>query len=220
MSKTEKKRLWVAEGPSIRVGVRLIAGAFEQELSDVELQQRSTVLESRLLYIVRLSDYADRLFVDSEDMTVKLGGEELAAERTFEEAGVEEGATLVVVLDALPQAVAEKRKAARALNNKSLRAALKLWLDPSTREQVVAKYGAIGDWDVSRVTSMQCLLGNQSELNEDLSRWDTSSVERTHSIAPYLYYGTPLPRGWRTKKEGSAVRFVWSTCTTGGRRWD
>merc|ERR1719258_904101 len=36
---------------------------------------------------------------------------DLAAERTFEEAGVEEGATLVVVLDALPQAVAEKRKA-------------------------------------------------------------------------------------------------------------
>ena len=77
---------------------------------------------------------------------------------------------------ALSQAVTE-RKAARVLNNKSLRAALKLWLDPSTREQAVARFGAIGDWDVSRVTDMSDLLYCQSEFNEDLSRWDTARVE-------------------------------------------
>ena len=71
----------------------------------------------------------------------------------------------------VPQAVTENRKARQAwreLNNESLRAALELWLDPSTREEAVARHGAIGDWDVSRVTDMSRLLYDQKDFNENI----------------------------------------------------
>ena len=88
----------------------------------------------------------------------------------------------------------------RRLTNESLRAALKLWLDPSTREQAVAKYGAIGDWDVSRVTDMEGLLRGQREFNEDLSRWDTSKVERMNStFKAASSFNQPLET-WDTSK--------------------
>ena len=45
----------------------------------------------------------------------------------------------------------------------------------SDREAVVARFGEIGDWNVSAVTGMQELFAFQ-DFNEDISRWDTSNV--------------------------------------------
>ena len=41
---------------------------------------------------------------------------------------------------------------------------------------VVATYGPISDWDVSRVTDMSSLFEFKGSFNEDLTNWDTSSV--------------------------------------------
>ena len=46
----------------------------------------------------------------------------------------------------------------------------------SDREAVVARFGEIGDWNVSAVTSMVGLFADQEDFNEDISRWDTSNV--------------------------------------------
>ena len=47
------------------------------------------------------------------------------------------------------------------------------WRDGSA---CASSYGAIGDWDVSRVTSMVQLFKNKHYFNQDLSKWDVSNV--------------------------------------------
>ena len=46
----------------------------------------------------------------------------------------------------------------------------------SDREAVVARFGEIGDWNVSAVRHMNELFMNQKDFNEDISRWDTANV--------------------------------------------
>ena len=39
-----------------------------------------------------------------------------------------------------------------------------------------SSYGAIGEWDVSRVTSLAKLFDYKFKFNQDLSKWDVSNV--------------------------------------------
>ena len=68
----------------------------------------------------------------------------------------------------------------------------------SDREAVVARFGEIGDWNVSAVTSMCDLFAHQKEFNEDISRWDTSNVT---SMFTMFYdassFNQPV-EGWNT----------------------
>ena len=43
-------------------------------------------------------------------------------------------------------------------------------------------YGAIGEWDVSDITSMSYLFSGASDFNQDLSRWDVSNVRFMQSM--------------------------------------
>ena len=87
---------------------------------------------------------------------------------------------------------------ARRLTDETIHDAVKMWCNPATRQAVVDKYGEIGDWDVSRVTSMRGLFMHQKDFNENISRWDTSKVTTMRS----MFYGAssfnqPVDR-WNT----------------------
>ena len=57
----------------------------------------------------------------------------------------------------------------------------------SDREAAVARFGEIGDWNVSAVTSMKMLFMHQEDFNEDISRWDTSNVTDMESMFSHAY---------------------------------
>ena len=56
----------------------------------------------------------------------------------------------------------------------ALRDAVNLWCSNSTTARQI--YGAIGRWDVSKVTNMNLLFNDKFTFNEDISRWDVSRV--------------------------------------------
>ena len=58
--------------------------------------------------------------------------------------------------------------------NNELKEAAKEWVKDKAKAR--EKYGPIGDWDVSEITSFSELFKDASNFNEDLSRWNTSKV--------------------------------------------
>ena len=52
--------------------------------------------------------------------------------------------------------------------------AAELWCtDPAAAK---AQYGPIASWDTSEITDMALLFVNKRDFNDDISRWDVSSV--------------------------------------------
>ena len=91
-----------------------------------------------------------------------------------------------------------KAKLARRLTDETIHDAVEMWCNPATRQAVVDKYGEIGDWDVSRVTSMSMLFRGQKDFNENISRWDTSNVtDMGYMFAGASSFNQPL-EGWNT----------------------
>ena len=59
-------------------------------------------------------------------------------------------------------------------HNGGIRTAARMWFaDPAAAK---ARYGPIASWDVSEVTDLSDLFEFQAGFNEDLSRWNVSSV--------------------------------------------
>ena len=59
------------------------------------------------------------------------------------------------------------------INNETLRAAVKEWLEDDKKAEV--KYGHISNWDTSAVTNMSYMF-RKSNFNQDISNWDVSNV--------------------------------------------
>ena len=61
---------------------------------------------------------------------------------------------------------------------------------------MVAKYGEIGEWDLSQVTSMDYMFAHMENFNENISAWDVSNVKdmsgmfygRFHGPKPSWYH--------------------------------
>ena len=64
-----------------------------------------------------------------------------------------------------------------AHTDETIHDAVKRWCEGGrARQEVVARFGEIGHWNVSGVTSMRDLFKGPKIFNEDISRWDTSNV--------------------------------------------
>jgi len=61
-------------------------------------------------------------------------------------------------------------------NKEELQLAIKECLDPATSGGCNAKYGPIGEWDVSHVTDMSAIFRGRKDFNADISKWDVSQV--------------------------------------------
>ena len=87
----------------------------------------------------------------------------------------------------------------QALTDETIHDAVKMWCrGGSDREAVVARFGEIGDWNLSAVTSMKKLFLNQRDFNEDISRWDTSNVwNMKATFAGASSFNQPV-EGWNT----------------------
>mmetsp|Transcript_13323 Transcript_13323/g.23343 ORF Transcript_13323/g.23343 Transcript_13323/m.23343 type:complete len:98 (-) Transcript_13323:137-430(-) len=61
-----------------------------------------------------------------------------------------------------------------------IRTAVKLWC--TDRAAAKKKYGHIASWDTSDIVSMENLFFGQHDFNDDISRWDVSSVRYMDGI--------------------------------------
>ena len=53
------------------------------------------------------------------------------------------------------------------------------WVGGGTmKDNVIAQYGSIDDWDISAVTNLRFVFQDKSTFNADLSKWNTWSVEK------------------------------------------
>ena len=65
-------------------------------------------------------------------------------------------------------------------NNKTLRAAVKEWLNDTSSAE--ATYGHISSWDTSNVTNMSELFKNKIKFNQPIGDWDVSNVTDMSSM--------------------------------------
>ena len=81
----------------------------------------------------------------------------------------------------------------------------------SAREEVVARFGDIGDWNVGAVTRMQELFYYQQDFNEDISRWDTSNVtSMEYMFCNASSFNQPV-EGWNTANVTSMFMMFYGT---------
>merc|ERR1711939_852250 len=86
-----------------------------------------------------------------------------------------------------------------ALTDETIHDAVKMWCKGgSDREAMVARFGEIGDWNVSAVTSMKELFAFQKDFNEDISRWDTSNVTMMYGMFRGARSFNQPVEGWNT----------------------
>ena len=72
------------------------------------------------------------------------------------------------------------------LTNKILKTRVAEWLE--NKEEARKKYGDIGDWDTSEITSTAYLFEKAVSFNDDISRWDLSKVRD----AQYMFWGATV----------------------------
>ena len=58
--------------------------------------------------------------------------------------------------------------------------AVKAWQDDKNAAE--KKYGAIGEWDTSKVTTLCRLFGDMTHFNKDISRWNVANVTTMHEM--------------------------------------
>merc|ERR1711939_304998 len=184
--------VWLAGGKEICINCRISAGAIDEKI-EVSLNQRLSVSTAKTVIVQKSSFEHKEVVAAGEDVVLEMGNTALDDAQTLEDEGVEENATLTVVVDA--EAIEGRR-----LTDKTVRDAVKLWCDPATRQAVVDTYGEIGDWNVSAVTNMSLLFLDQKDFNENISRWDTSNVTNMgYMFAHASSFNQPV-EGWNTAK--------------------
>merc|ERR1712093_69778 len=70
-----------------------------------------------------------------------------------------------------------------ALTDDTIHEAVLMWCaGGTTKEEACCRWGAIGEWNVSEVTTMKQLFKDQTTFNDDISEWDVTNVTDTSSM--------------------------------------
>ena len=88
---------WLARGKEICVNCRISAGEFEEKI-EVSLNQRLSVSTAKTV-IVQKSSYEHTELVAAAAVVLEMGNTALDDAQTLEDEGVEEGATLTMIVD-------------------------------------------------------------------------------------------------------------------------
>lgn len=87
--------------------------------------------------------------------------------------------TEIMTVAAAPISVAssgsQPKEVVLRLDDNTIRNAVHEWVTNTEKEEVIATYGHISDWQTGDVTDMSYLFTHARFFNEDLSRWNTSS---------------------------------------------
>ena len=57
----------------------------------------------------------------------------------------------------------------------------------TAKDEVIAKYGEIEEWDVSRVGRMDNLFKSKTSFNADVSKWNVTNVVKMDSSRSFFY---------------------------------
>ena len=102
--------------------------------------------------------------------------------------------------------------------NADIQQSVKEWCNDPTKAE--AKYGHISEWNTSLVTNMKELFKCKSGFNDDISKWDVSSV----TDMGYMFWNTPFNgdiSGW-TVSSVTSMGFMFSNSQFNGdlSGWD
>ena len=88
---------WLAGGKEICINCRISAGEFNEKI-EVSLNQRLSVSTAKTV-IVQKSSYEHKKLVAAGDVVLEMGNTALDDAQTLEDEGVEENATMTVIVD-------------------------------------------------------------------------------------------------------------------------
>merc|ERR1712072_156069 len=94
----EEHAVWLAGGKEICINCRISAGAIDEKI-EVSLNQRLSVSTAKTV-IMQKSSYEHKEVVAAGNAVLEMGNTVLDDAQTLEDEGVEENATLTVVVDA------------------------------------------------------------------------------------------------------------------------
>ena len=80
-----------------------------------------------------------------------------------------------------------------SFTNETLRTAVRAYINNATRGQTVHRYGEIGTWNVSNVTSMRRMFYQFRYFNEPLNSWNVSNVSDMGEMFKFAnFFNQPL----------------------------
>lgn len=94
-----------------------------------------------------------------------------------------------------------------ALDNTSIRTALKLWV--MDKRKAAHRYGHISLWDTHLVTDMGNLFRDQYYFNDDISGWDVSNVKSMRGMFDSAYFFNQPIGTWNTSNVMDVFYMFW-----------
>ena len=169
------------------------AGVFGKEISHFGAMLLGTVQE---LKAEVLSKNIIAAGTRPEEVAISFGGERVASPRltTLEGLGVAEGGTLEIKVDGEAREAREARRCTRT--DEDIKRAVNAWCDDPVG--ATDRFGPIGEWDTSQVTSMRYLFRNKRGFNDDISQWDVSGVTDMRSVFSGASSFNQPVEGWST----------------------
>ena len=142
--KSKQHDIWVNDGPSITINLRIIANEVVPNMK-VQLKQRLTIGRGIMLAFQHIEcKYTYRTSVKQSDIEINIAGNNLSKDKTFEEEGIGNDATLTIKIinhDDVKERWEKERRRAEKLKSE------RLTREYDRRKRVSRKYyGDVHHW--------------------------------------------------------------------------